>query len=388
MPFRARELFCQETLTKPDHYLVKKPLQKYFYSRNNSMLNREAQRSLVLMKRKALELTFIGVVILLSVETFFASSANANFTPLPELPTPIYIRGDGTIEGGAGALQLAGNLYTFVRDINETIEVQKDSIMIDGNGFTLTKPPEVKTEGLMTPVGWFPSIRISNRDNVIIKNITFDKCYTGISVENSSNIIIIQNTIRNGNEGIHMSSSAICSIIGNKIIDHSAAGLSITSSSFLNIAYNTISRNHFHGGWIALSYSNITRNDITNNIGSNVGIGLYLYGPNSHNQIFENNFIDNDIGLVYQGSSVNNTVFNNYWSNNRNEIGNAAEDGNDLDHSPLTSPISTTFEPSLFPLPSLKIPEFPSWTPILLMFSIVAIAGVIYKRKLPKKPAN
>jgi len=334
------------------------------------------------MKRKALALIFIGVVVLLSVETFFASSASANFTPLPELPTPIYIREDGIIEGGAGALQRTGNIYTFVRDINETIEIQKDNIMLDGNGFALTKPPEVNISGLMTPIGWFPSIRISNRDNVIITNINFDKCYTGIRVENSSNIVIIQNTIRNGNEGIYLSSSVNCSIIGNEIVDHSSSGLKINDSSYFNIAYNTIARNHFHGAWISLSYSNITRNDINNNIGSNVGIGLYLYGPNSHNYIFENNFINNDIGLVYQGPSVNNTVFNNYWSNHQKEMGNVAADGSDADQSPLTSPVSTSFDPSLFPLPSLNIAEFPSWTPILFSFLIMVITLTILKRKM------
>jgi parallel beta-helix repeat protein len=311
------------------------------------------------MKRTALALTLILALLILAVVagTMLVNQAYANFTPLPKLPTPIYIRGDGTIEGGAGALQRNGNTYIFVRDINETIEIQKDNVILDGNGFTLTKPPEVKTEGLMTPIGWFPSIRISCRDNIIIKNIKFDKCYTSISVENSSNIVIIQNTMRFGNEGIYMSSCTNCSIIGNEIVDNSFTGLDIQDSSFLNIAYNTLSRNHFHGGWIAVSYSNISRNDIVDNSFDNFGIGLYLYGPNSNNRIFENNFINNEIGLFYQGtrgSSRNNKVYNNYWSNHQAAIENVAADAaSGVDQSPLTNPISTSFEPSLFPLPSL-----------------------------------
>jgi parallel beta-helix repeat protein len=310
------------------------------------------------MKRKALTIALILTFLFSALAgTQFVNLIHANFTLLPELPTPIYVREDGTIEGAEGAIQKTGNTYTFVRDLNRTIEIQKDSIVLEGNGFALTKPSEVDTAGLMTPIGWFPSIRISNRDNIIIRNMIFDKCYTSISVENSSNIMVIQNIMRNGNEGVYMSSGSYCSIIGNEITDNSHTGLDIKDSIFLNIAYNTISRNHGHGGWIAVSYSNISRNNIIDNSFNHFGIGLYLYGPNSHNRIFENNFINNEVGLFYQGahgSSVNNEVYNNYWSNFQDAIVNVAADAaSGVDQSPLASSISTSFDQSLFPLPSL-----------------------------------
>jgi parallel beta-helix repeat protein len=338
------------------------------------------------MKKKTSTLLITGVIIVLLVEVLFASSVNANFTPLPELPTPLYIKEDGTVEGGAGALQQTGNVYTFVRDINKTIEIQKDDVILDGNGFTLTKPPEVNTAALMTPIGWFPSIRISNRDNVTIMNINFDRCYTAIRVENSSNIVIVQNNIHNGNGGISMSSSVKCIIIGNEVVDHSFTGLNIMGSSFLNIAYNNVSRNHFHGGWIAVSHSNISRNSVTDNSFDNFGIGLYLYGVNCHNIIFENNFVNNEIGLFYQGAhgtSVNNTVYRNYWSNYQDAIVNvAADSASGVDKSPLTSPISTSFDPSLFPLPSTHIPEFPSWAVMAITVAALAVTLAVYKRRL------
>jgi parallel beta-helix repeat protein len=337
------------------------------------------------MKKKTSSLLITDVIVVLLVEILFAHSVNANFTPLPELPTPLYLKEDGTVEGGAGALQRTGNVYTFVGGINETIEIQKDDVILDGNDFTLTKPPEVNTGGLMTPIGWFPSIRISNRDNVTIMNINFDKCYTAINVENSSNIVIVQNNIHNGNEGISMSSSVNCSIIGNEIVDHSFTGLHIMASSFLNIAYNNVSRNHFHGGWIAVSHSNISRNSVTDNSFDHFGIGLYVYGVNCHNRIFENNFVNNEIGLFYQGArgtSINNTVYSNYWSNYQDAIVNvAADDASGVDQSPLTNPISTSFDPSLFPLPATHIPEFPSWV-ILPLFFVATLVGVVVRRKV------
>jgi len=235
----------------------------------------------MIMKKTALASALIFSI----VSGILFNLVYANFTPLPELPTPIYIREDGTIEGGTGGLQRTGNTYTFVRDINETVEIQKDNVIIDGNGFAITKPPEVNTDGLMTPTGWFPSIRISNRDNVTIRNIKFDRCYTSISVNNSSSIVIIQNLIRNGKSGICMSSSVNCSLTANEIVDNSYSGFASSDSSFLDIAYNTIARNGWHGAWITICYSNIYRNNITNNRGSNDGIGVYCYGVNSNNCI-------------------------------------------------------------------------------------------------------
>ena len=327
------------------------------------------------------------VTVLVLVASVFAGLVSANFTPLPQLPTPIYINSDGTVEGGAGAIQRSGNAYSFVRDVNETIEIHKNGIVVDGNGFTITKPPQIETAQLMTPIGWFPSINISYCDNVIVRNIKFDKCYTAISVENSTNIMIIQNTMRNGNEGIFMTSCNHCSIIGNEIVDSSHTGLNIRDCVALNIAYNTISRNHFHGGWIAISNSNITRNNITDNSFDHFGIGLYLYGPNNNNRIYENNFIKNEVGLFYQGSrgiSTNNHVYSNYWSNYEAAIKNvAADEASGVDQSPLTSPISTSFDPASFPLPAMEtsdpaLPEYNYVVIVIVALALVTAGAITY----------
>jgi len=337
------------------------------------------------MKKLALIFTYFFVFLL--AESILIGSVCANFTPLPDLPSPIYITENGNIEGTNGTLQQNGNVYTFTADISKTIEIQKDDVIINGNGFTLTKPPEVNTQGLMTPIGWFPSIQITNKDNVTIKNINFDKCYTGISIVNSSNIVVIQNTIHNGNEGIYISASSYCNIIGNEIVDHGYTGLSIKDSSYLNIAYNNIARNHFHGAWIATANSNITRNNVTDNSFDHFGIGLYLYGVNSNNQIFENNFINNEIGLFYQGAkgtSLNNTVYDNYWKNYDSPIINVAGDSvSGVDQSPLTNPISTVFDESVFFVPD-DIPEFPSCTPILIALVAVTAITIIYRLAFKK----
>jgi parallel beta-helix repeat protein len=320
-----------------------------------------------------------------------------NFGPMtpPELPTPIYIREDGSIEGGAGALQRTGNVYTFLRDINETVEIQKDNIILYGNGFKLKRPPEVEMQYFWSGgTGWYPSILISTRKNVTIQNIEFDACHTCIKVENSSKITIVQNKMHNAGTGVYMIYCTDSGIIGNEILYSSGTGLFILFSLYLNIAYNSISGTggHHNGVWVSISDSTITRNDFTNN----TNIGLYLYGDNKNNRIFENNFIDNDEGLCFMntgsGSCFNNTLMNNYWSNQRVEIVNADE-FNSVDPAPLASPISTSFDASLFPMPSLTPnpstePQQPEPFPITLIatasITTVALAGaglLVYFKK-------
>ena len=111
------------------------------------------------------------------------------------MPTPIYIRNNGAVDPSTAPIRISGNTYTFTHNINNTIEVQRSNIVLDGNGFKLTNPT-VNTEGLMMPVGWLPGVRVNGIDNVIITNIAFENCITGVTVKNASDIIIRQNTVQ------------------------------------------------------------------------------------------------------------------------------------------------------------------------------------------------
>ena len=160
--------------------------------------------------------------------------------------------------------------------------------------------------------------------------------------------------MRNTGTGIYMYLSSNSQIIGNEIFDNSGTGLFLAQSTYLNIAYNNISRiRRHHGAWFTLRNSDITRNSFINN----TSLGIYLYGDNKDNRIFENNFIDNDEGLCFMnsgaGTCVNNTLINNYWSNKRKEIVNADE-LNLEDQFPLKKPISNYIDFSDLNLLSIK----------------------------------
>ena len=89
--------------------------------------------------------------------------------------------------------------------------------MLDGNGFTLTKP-SVNTEMLMMTIGYLPGVHMAGIKNVTIMNLSFEGYITGITIKNSSGITISQNTIQVAKSGIAVLSSSDIAIIDNKIV--------------------------------------------------------------------------------------------------------------------------------------------------------------------------
>ena len=49
----------------------------------------------------------------------------------------IYIRADGSIDPPTAPIQRNGDIYTFTDNINDSIVVQRNSITISGNRYTL-----------------------------------------------------------------------------------------------------------------------------------------------------------------------------------------------------------------------------------------------------------
>jgi len=127
-------------------------------------------------------------------------------------------------------------------------------------------------------------------NNTIINNIiNFNSC-EGIRFEDSSNNLIIGNTITDNGEG--------------KWIDN---GIGLIGGSNNYISFNHISRNNPYGIKIISKSSRVTYNDISNN-----EVGVYCdMGFNNH--MTRNNFIKNErngyfeVGILYS---------RNYWDRN------------------------------------------------------------------------
>jgi parallel beta-helix repeat protein len=316
------------------------------------------------MNRKPL---FLIVVVLIiggiSCPTFQVQRAEASGT--------IYIRANGLVEGTDKIITADNVTYTFTDNINDSIVVERDNIVVDGVGY------------ILQGTGSGKGIDLSGRSNVTIKNmeIMFQRTpltyWDGIYLLYSYNNSISRNNITAGDCGLKLQYSSNNTISGNSI-SNNGYGIYLFDSFNNIISGNNISGNGYdmNGCGIDFVYSSnntISRNNITHN-----GYGIYLYESSNNNSIYHNNFINNLL-QVYSSESINiwddGAGKGNYWSDFEERYPNATEiDGSGVWDTPY---VIDENNQDNYPI----VPEFPSFL-ILPLFVIAALLAVIvYRRK-------
>jgi parallel beta-helix repeat protein len=170
----------------------------------------------------------------------------------------IYIGSDGIVEG-TDKIQQEGNVYTLTDNINGSILVEKDSIILDGTGYTL--------QGTGSGKG----IYLFNCHNVTVKNITVRNFAFGIhitaraSYAQSYNHTISGTTITaNTLKGIYISWSSNNTLIGNNISYNEDYGICLSGSNNL-LRNNTMDNNKYNFGITSDSLNNdIDRSNTVN----------------------------------------------------------------------------------------------------------------------------
>jgi parallel beta-helix repeat protein len=239
----------------------------------------------------------------------------------------IYIRADGSIDPPTAPISTVDNVtYTLTDDITSSgdgIIVERDKIIIDGDGYTVQGPGTYPSKG----------IYLYQRSNIKIKNIEIKTFSSGIEVWYSSNCSISGSDITGNDWGICLLwYSSNNNIVGNNI-NYNTAGIQIGYPSSLNsISGNNITDNDFEGIFNAGSFNIISGNNIIANhqfgIESLGPFNDYIYGNRITNTntgiylnyvydttFYGNNITDNEYGIMLDSSSNNRFYHNNFISN-------------------------------------------------------------------------
>lgn len=295
-------------------------------------------------------------------------------------------------------LNLAGNSrgLMLVYTTHSTI-AQNTVTNSSGDGIYVYKSSNNNmSENTITNNGNYGIGLFYSSNNIISENTITANDQTGIYLTNASNNIINRNKITLNNEGIHFYSSGTNnSVVGNTITENNEYGVSLAWTGNNFVSENFIEKN---GNGIYVKESSNNR-IIGNTIKENNGWAIRLEGGQRDNIIHHNYFIDNNVdeglqvsipGLWEPGvwEPGNPNVWDdgekgNYWSDYTTRYTNATEIGDSgIGDTPFyINPNNIDYHPVMS---GNVIPEFPTWTPIIITLTILAVALAVYRRKLTK----
>jgi parallel beta-helix repeat protein len=247
-----------------------------------------------------------------------------------------------------------------------------------------------------------PSMQLVNSSsNTILGNYVYTR-EIGINLLESHNNSITKNDLVSNGEGIGFAfyrfsinntnsgrDSLTNTISGNNIIEQGIGMKSLTGSKNI-VSGNNITNCKTYGIFLE-NYQQI--NIVGNNFENNT-VGIFLGDKASNNTIHHNNFINNQKDVTDVRSTIpflpspKNTwdtgSRGNYWSsyNGTDDDGDGIGDTpyiiNDVnqDNYPLMNPID---------MEEFIIPEFPSWTPLLISLVAFLVVAVVYRQKLSQR---
>jgi parallel beta-helix repeat protein len=323
------------------------------------------------MSRNATLTLVLIFFVLIVTGVFCVEPAKAQFQ------ADITINVDGSVTPSSAPILQSGSRYSLTSNINESIAVKRSNMVLDGNGYTISEA----------------TIYILDVSNVTAKNLTITNSYQGISIADSSGVIITNNTIRETGAYLPFSETWAISIqrgntsqiIENNIIDN------MVGVSFAETSDNLV---------------------IGNNISdcSSIAFGLY---NSSDNRIYHNNLVntslqfkDEGIGLYPYMSSMNtwdngSISGGNYWSDyelkypdskeiNHSGIWNISYviDRNNVDNYPLTRQVDiSAIAPTATPIEQTVIPIIPIAASVAVV-ALVAAGLLVYHKKTQTQIQN
>jgi parallel beta-helix repeat protein len=215
----------------------------------------------------------------------------------------IFIDADGSLSPPTAPIDTTDNVtYTFTGNLGDEIVVQRNSIVIDGNGYAL--------QGSGSEIG----LSLSGLSNVTIRNTTIIDFTYGIWLDFSSdNTLSSNNATTNQCFGIYLGHSSNNILSGNNVTANNGDGIMLDYSSENNtLSGNNVTANNGEGIFLDYSNNNVLRH---NDVGANDESGIDLL-HSSNNALSYNNVRANKGDGIELSSSSSNVLSSNVMESN------------------------------------------------------------------------
>ncbi|MFO7872721.1 MAG: NosD domain-containing protein [Candidatus Undinarchaeales archaeon] len=190
-------------------------------------------------------------------------------------------------------------------DNNGALIINKSNVVLNCNGSTI--------KGSIGSSGY--GIFAENKTNITITGCSISTYKQGIYFNDSSNILILNNTVAASSfclgSGIKFKFSQNNTIDNNKIKSNSLYGISLAFCSESLITNNLIRSQILHG----ISFYSSPNNTLRNNTIQSSPIGIQFWQNSSNNLLFNNSIFSNDKGIQLKYNSNNSLVNNTFKSN-------------------------------------------------------------------------
>jgi parallel beta-helix repeat protein len=285
----------------------------------------------------------------------------------------------------------------FVNDVDSSNTIEGKPIIFWNNKHDQTVPEDaafvvlvncknITVENLNVSKNPVAIVLVSTVNSKVTNNSVEAPDYV-IFVHNSSDNTIANNFVFKGGIGIFLHSSFQNELVGNYVTD-ATSGITLEFSD-----ENIIDGNIIIGGFVGIRLDESNNNTVRKNVVEDCEMVALSFWRNASQNLFYLNSLFNNtknvepyrpigpdqIGPVFQINSWDNGTVGNFWDdyhgtdNNDDGIGDTPYiiDENNQDNYPL-------MEPTI-------IPEFPSWTTLLVAVVAVVAVTVVYRRKLSRR---